>query len=214
MLSPMGRVVRNVVFDVGGVLLRWDPARVYRQLIADPGEVEWFLSTVCTPDWNATLDAGRSFDDACGELADRWPRHADLIHAWKRQDEMIAGEVPGVAEIVRDLRHHGVPLYLLTNMPAEVFAARRARFEVLRLFEGAVVSGEEGVLKPSPEIFTRLTRRYGLTPGECLFVDDVEANVVGARDAGFQAHHFVDAASLVAVLAAHGLPTSAGPPGP
>jgi 2-haloacid dehalogenase len=198
-------LVRNVVFDIGGVLLQWDPRHLYRRLIADPATLEWFLSEVCTLEWNSRLDAGVPFDVACDELATSFPAQAELIHAWKRQDEMIAGEVPGTADIVLGLREAGTALYLLTNMPAGVFRARRARFEVLRLFDGAVVSGEEGVLKPSPEMFALLTGRFGLEPKDSLFIDDSEINVAGARSAGFHAHHFVDAPSLSAALVGHGL---------
>jgi 2-haloacid dehalogenase len=196
--------IRAVVFDIGGVLLEWDPRLLYRDLLPDPADLDRFLAEICTPEWNATLDAGRSFDEACDDLATRHPDHAELIHAWKRQDEMIAGEVVGTAELVARLHHAGVPLYLLTNMPAEVFAARRRRYPVLRLFDGAVVSGEEGVLKPSAEIFAILRSRYGLDPATTLFVDDMEVNVAGARAAGFLAHRFVDAADLAAVLREHG----------
>ena len=200
--------VRNVVFDVGGVLLDWDPRFVYRELIPDPGELERFLAEVCTMEWNSTLDAGRPIDEACAELAARWPEHAELVHAWKRQGEMIGGEIPGVGELVRRLREQaGVGLYLLTNVPAEVMAARFDRYDLLGLFDGAVVSGEERLLKPSPEIYQLLVRRYGLAPGESLFVDDVEANVEAARALGFHGHRFVDAPTLAAALREHGLLT-------
>jgi 2-haloacid dehalogenase len=194
-----------VVFDIGGVLLEWDPGLVYRQLLPDPADVDCFLTEICTPEWNATLDAGRSFDEACAELAARHPDHAELIHAWKRQDEMIVGEVPGTADLIARLHAAGTPLYLLTNMPVEVFAARRRRYPVLGLFAGAVVSGAEGVLKPSAEIFAVLRRRFALDPAQTLVVDDLEANVAGARAAGFLAHRFVDAPGLAAILREYGL---------
>ena len=198
-------MLRAVVFDIGGVLLEWDPRLVYRDLLPDPGDLDRFLAEVCTPEWNATLDAGRPFDEACAELAARHPEAADLIYAWKRQDEMIAGEIAGTADLVARLGDAGVARYLLTNMPAPVFAARRARYPVLQQFDGAVVSGEEGVLKPSPEIFAILRTRYELDPAATLVVDDMEANAAGARAAGFLAHRFVDAPALAGALAAHGL---------
>jgi len=197
--------VCTVVFDIGGVLLEWEPGLVYRELIPDPAKREWFLAEVCTPEWNALLDAGRPFDEACAELAARHPAHAHLVQAWRRQDDMIAGEIGGTAELVSGLRDRGVPLYLLTNMPADVFAARREQYPVLRQFDGAVVSGEEGVLKPSPEIFARLRDRYRLDPAATLFVDDADVNVRGGRAAGFRAHHFVDPPTLAFELRAHGL---------
>lgn len=189
-----------MVFDIGGVLLDWDPRHLYSRLIADAAERDRFLAEVCTMDWNLTLDRGRSFDDACADLAAEHPEHRELIDAWKRQDEMVAGEIPGVAAVVGRLRAAQVPLYLLTNMPSPVFRARVQKYEVLQGFHGAVVSGDEGVLKPSAEIFGVLATRFGLRPASTLFVDDSETNVRGAEALGFQAHHFRDAACLEATL--------------
>lgn len=197
--------VRNVVFDIGGVLLDWDPRHLYRDLIEDPAELERFLAEVCTMDWNAELDLGRSFDEACDELAAQHPDHAALVHAWKRQDEMVAGEVPGTAALVRSLRARSVPLFLLTNMPTDVFAARLVRYDVLQVFDGAVVSGGEGVIKPSPEIFRRLLDRFDLDAAETLFIDDSERNVEGARSVGLHAHHFTGAEGLRGTLVDLGL---------
>ena len=188
--------VRAVVFDIGGVLLHWDPGLVYRDLIPDEAERERFLAEICTPAWNATLDAGRHLAQACAELAERHPGQADRIWAWSRQDEMIGGEIPGTADLVARLVEADVATYLLTNMPAEVFAARRARYPVLQRFRGAVVSGEVGLLKPHPEIFEHLIASFGLDRAGSLFVDDLAANVAGARAVGLGAHHFVDADHL------------------
>ncbi len=201
----MGEAVRAVVFDIGGVLLEWDPRLVYGELVADSGELAWFLSEVCTPEWNSTLDAGLPFDVACAELVARYPAYTALVEAWRRQDDMIAGEITGTAALVGALRDLGMPLYLLTNMPADVYAARRRRYAVLRQFDGAVVSGEEGVLKPSAEIFARLVARFDLVPAETLFVDDAQANVRGAEAAGLRAHRFVGAPALAAWLRSQGL---------
>ena len=201
----LGGMASAVVFDIGGVLIEWDPRLLYRDLLPDPADLDRFLAEICNPDWNATLDAGRPFDEACDELATRHPDRAELIHAWKRQDEMIAGEIAGTAALVARLGDAGIPLYLLTNMPAEVFAARRAQYSVLQRFDGAVVSGEEGVLKPSAEIFAMLRRRFDLDPAATLFVDDLEVNVAGAAAAGFRAHRFVDAPTLEVELQAQGL---------
>lgn len=196
---------RCAVFDVGGVLLRWDPNRVYGGLIPDEARRRWFLSEVCSPEWNSTLDAGRPFEEALEELAARHPGLESLIGAWARQDEMIAGEVTGASDLVERLRAAQVPLYLLTNMPADVFAARWDRFELLRRFDGAVVSGQEGVIKPAPEIFQRLLDRFGLKPWECIFIDDAEANVGSASAIGFHVHHFSESRALSGALRRHGL---------
>lgn len=195
----------SVVFDVGGVLLDWNPRHLYRHLIADADELDRFLGEICTMAWNAELDAGRDFDEACATLAERHPDQAELIHAWKRQGEMVSGEVPGMAAVVERLAAASVPLHILTNAPTHVYEDRLAEYPILQHFAGAVVSGSEGVLKPSPEIFARLVSRFGLEPAATLFVDDLEVNVEGARRAGFVGHRFVDAPTLVAELEALGL---------
>ena len=197
--------IRTVVFDIGGVLLDWNPRHVYRHLLEDAAERERFLAEVCTPEWNASIDAGRSLDEACEELSARFPDQAELIQAWKRQDEMVAGVIPGMPEVVARLRAARIPRYLLTNMPAPVFRARVERYPLLRDFDGAVVSGDEGLLKPSPEIFALLVDRFAIEPATTLFIDDTEVNVRGAEAVGFHGHHFTDAAALTAVLASHGL---------
>lgn len=197
--------IRAVVFDIGGVLLDWDPRHLYRQLIDDADEMERFLAEVCTGAWNATLDAGRSFDEACAELAAEHPDRADLIHAWKRQADMIAGEVPGTAAIVDRLAEGRVPLYLLTNMPAAVFDERQATYRVLQRFDGAVVSGRDGVMKPTQEAFAYVAGRFGLDPAATLFIDDSPANVEAARAAGYVAHHFTSAEHLATELRSLGL---------
>jgi 2-haloacid dehalogenase len=189
-------VIREVVFDIGGVLLEWDPGRVYRPLIPDPDARARFFAEICTSEWNETLDAGRPFDEAISTLAAQFPESAELVEQWRRQDDMIAGEVEGSAALVARLHDAGLPLYLLTNMPADVFAARQQRYELLRQFDGSVVSGEEGVLKPSAEIFAVLTKRFDLEPSTTLFIDDAERNVNAAAALGFRTHQFVDAPTL------------------
>lgn len=204
-MSPDADPIRAVLFDIGGVLLDWDPRHLYRTLIDDPEEMERFLAEVCTGAWNATLDAGRSFEEACAELAAAHPDQAELVHAWNRQAEMIAGEVPGTADVVARLADRGHPLYLLTNMPAHVFDERLATYPVLQRFDGAVVSGRDGVMKPTPEAFALVAGRFGLDPATTLFVDDSPGNVSGARAAGYRAHHFTGAEPLADELRSLGL---------
>ena len=194
--------IEAVVFDIGGVLLDWDPRHLYRRLVDDEEELERFLAEVCTPAFNAELDAGRPFDEACAALAAEHPDQAELVHAWARQADMIRGEVEGTAALVDRLAAREVPRYLLTNMPRWVFDERRAAYPVLQRFDGAVVSGDEGVLKPDPAIFQLLVDRFGLLPATTLFIDDSPVNVEGARAAGFVAHHFTDADALERELVA------------
>jgi 2-haloacid dehalogenase len=189
-------VVDAAIFDIGGVLLDWDPRHLYERLIPDRAELDRFLGEICTLEWNGTFDAGTPFDEGCRELAERHPEHAELIHAWKRQDEMVRGEVEGIRPIVERLHGEGVPLYLLTNMPADVFEERRRTFDLFGLFGGAVVSGAERVCKPDRRIFELAAERFGVEPARTVYVDDAERNVVAAAEVGFLAHRFTSAAAL------------------
>jgi 2-haloacid dehalogenase len=180
-----------VVFDLGGVLIDWDPRYLYRKLLADEEAVEEFLATVCTPEWNAELDRGRPFAEGVAELVERHPAQAAAITAYhERWPEMLGGEVPGAVAVLADLRAAGVPLYALTNWSAETFAITRGRFAFLEWFDGVVVSGQERVIKPDPRIFRLLADRFGLDPETTFYVDDSEANVAAARALGFDAVRF------------------------
>jgi len=182
---------KAVVFDLGGVVIDWDPRHLYRKLLADEAAVEEFLATVCTPEWNAELDRGRPFAEGVAELVERHPEHAAAIAAYhERWPEMVAGDIPGTVEVLAELRAAGVPLYALTNWSAETFAITRGRFEFLEWFDGLLVSGEERVTKPDPAIFQLLLDRFGLDPTATVFVDDSEVNVAAARRLGFDAIRF------------------------
>jgi 2-haloacid dehalogenase len=207
---------KAVVFDLGGVLIEWDPRHLYRKLLADEAAVEEFLATVCTPEWNAELDRGRPFAEGVAELVERHPEHAAAIAAYhERWPEMVAGDLPGTVEVLAELRAAGVPLYALTNWSAETFAITRGRFEFLEWFDGLLVSGEERVTKPDPAIFQLLLDRFGLDPTATVFVDDSEANVAAARRLGFDAIRFTGHEELRRELVARRLlPRSAPTGGP
>jgi 2-haloacid dehalogenase len=195
--------IKAVVFDLGGVLIDWDPRYLYRKLLADEAAVEEFLATVCTPEWNAEQDRGRPFAEGVAELVERHPAHAAAIAAYaERWPEMLAGEIGGSVEVLAELRAAGVPLYALTNWSAETFVVARERFEFLGWFDGVLVSGEERMIKPDPRFFKLLQDRFGLAPEATFYVDDSEANVAAARRLGFDAVRFTGPDQLRRELAA------------
>ncbi len=209
MSTPAGgrEVPTAAVFDLGGVLVDWDPRYLYRQLLPDD-EVEDFLHEVDFAAWNHRADAGGRWSDAVAEHAARFPHRAELLAAYPtRFRETLGGEVPGTVELLRRLRGDGVRLVALTNWSAETFPHARAMFAFLSLFEGVVVSGEERLAKPDPAVFRLVVERYDLDPARTVFVDDSPRNVAAAADAGLVALRFTDAAALRSDLTELGLLT-------
>jgi 2-haloacid dehalogenase len=198
---------KAVVFDLGGVLIDWNPRYLYRKLFnGDDGAMEDFLRDVCNSSWNERQDEGRSWADAIASLVAAYPEKEALIRAYReRWAEMLAGPIEGTVSILRRLREREVPLYAITNWSAETFPLARERFEFLAWFRDIVVSGDEKTLKPGPRIFQALFDRNGLSASDCLFIDDVPANVDGARSAGMRAIHFRSPEALDAELRGLGL---------
>lgn len=177
-----------MVFDVGGVLLDWNPRYLYRKLIADPEQMEWFLSTVCTAQWHDAHDRGTPVRPSCQALARQWPDYAELIMAWsERSEEMVGGIIGDGVQLLHQVAGSGLPCYALTNMEAETYPHRRDRFEFFSWFKGTMVSGREGTAKPDPEIYQRLLKRFSLDPAATLFLDDSPVNVAAAVQAGMDA---------------------------
>jgi 2-haloacid dehalogenase len=198
------------VFDVGNVLIRWDPRNLYRRLFSDEAAMEHFLATVCTPAWNVEQDRGRTFKQAVAELSAQHPDKAELIAAYDlRWQDMVPGPVEGTADILAELQADGVRTFAITNFSAEKFAESQQRFPFLASFEGVVVSAHERLIKPDPAIYRVLLTRHGLAAEDCVFIDDSHENVLAARGVGMQAVHFVDAQSLRPALAEAGLPVRA-----
>ena len=178
---------RAVLFDLGGVLIDWDPRHLYGKVFG-PEETERFLAEVCTGEWNLELDAGRPWAEAIAEKQAAWPRYAQAIGWWHtRWVEMLNGPIPGTVAILDELRGRGVPLYALTNWSAETFPYARQRFAFLDWFQDIVVSGEVGLVKPDPAIYRLVLHRCGLEPGNTVFIDDSPRNVAGAAALGLDA---------------------------
>lgn len=188
--------VDTVLFDLGNVLIEWDPRHLYRKLFDDEAEMEAFLTDVCSPEWNSRQDAGRTIADARAEAIARHPEHADNINAYHdRFNEMLPGPIPGTADLLTAV-HATTPVYALTNWSAETFPLARERFAFLELFAGILVSGEEGMIKPDARIFELTIERFSLAPEQTLFIDDSLPNITAAAALGFQTHHFAAAPAL------------------
>jgi 2-haloacid dehalogenase len=195
------------IFDLGGVLLDWNPRHLYRKLFAgNEAAMEQFLTTVCTTEWNECQDAGRTFAEGLNALL---PTHADkieLIEAFGRRfDEMIAGPIDGAVDILAEVKQRGAPVYAISNWSAETFPPQMSRFPFLSWFDGIVISGQEGVIKPDPRIFRILCERYGVEPRSAVFIDDVARNARAAAALGIHGIHFRSAEQLRRELVAVGL---------
>ena len=201
-----GPEITAVVFDLGGVLLDWDPRHLYRRLFADPAEMEDFLARICTPDWHLAHDLGEDVTESCRRLARQHPGHRDMIMAWADPgDEMAAGQIDGAVDVLAELKAAGVRCLVLSNMEPATFARRLGRFPFMNWFDGYVISGHEGLAKPDPRIFQLLLRRYRLEPAATVFVDDSPANVEAARGQGLAAVRYTSAGQLRNRLRALGL---------
>ena len=210
----MSQSLTAIVFDIGHVLIQWDPRHLYRKIFtkvdmtADEPKVDWFLANVCTTEWNVEQDRGRSIAEAEAEAIGRHPDYAPQIRAfYGRFQEMIPAEIPQTVAALRRAKQAGMPVHGLTNFAAETFPQTAQRFDFLRSFDTVVVSGEEGVIKPDPAIFRILIERTGVDPARTVFIDDSAANIQSAGELGFVTHHFTDPARFSAWWSEAGLPS-------
>lgn len=193
--------VKAVIFDVGRVLYEWDRRYLFEKLIRDRNQLDRFLRDVVPIEWHEQHDAGRPIGLMVEERIARFPEHAALLHAYRdRWLETIPGPVPGVHRLVDQLVGNGVPLFAITNFGADFWRMFRPTAPIFDHFSDIIVSGVEMLMKPDPAIFRLALERFGLAPGEGLFIDDHLPNVVAARENGFAAHHFVDAQTLKSAL--------------
>jgi len=184
--------IQTIIFDLGGVLIDWNPRYVYRTIFRTEEEVEWFLQNVTTPEWNDQQDAGHPLHKATAELIAKHPEWENEIKAYYgRWLEMLGDAIHETVEIFHQLKKTGkYKLYALTNWSAELFPHARERFDFLQWFNGIVVSGEEKMKKPSAGFYKILLDRYHLDPANTIFIDDNLKNIKGAEAVGISGIHF------------------------
>ncbi|MBK9256983.1 MAG: HAD family phosphatase [Saprospiraceae bacterium] len=192
----MEQKVNTIIWDLGGVLIDWDPRYLYRKIFRTNHAMEYFLHHICTPEWNEEQDGGRSFEDATTMLINLYPEYNSEIKAYyNRWTEMLSGEIDASVEILTMLKEsEKYRLLALTNWSAESFPIALERFEFLGWFEGILVSGAEGLKKPDPAIYELLFSRYNVDRSKALFIDDNLRNVVAAKNVGLHTIHFTGAA--------------------
>lgn len=183
--------IKTIVFDLGGVLIDWDPRYLYRQLFDDEQEMEVFLKDICHLQWNAQMDAGKPFQEAVDELSEQYPHYREEIQAyWHRWLEMIPGQIDGTVSILEAIAKKDYRLLALTNWSAETLPLVMPDYPFFDHFEGIVVSGEEKLVKPDLKFYQILLDRYQVDAEEALFIDDNAGNIAAANQLGFQTIHF------------------------
>ena len=193
--------IRHIVFDIGRVLIHYDPDIPFSRLIPDEKERRWFFENVCNHDWNLEQDRGRRWEDAEALLIAQFPEHEENIRCFRRHwHEMVPHAYEDTVEVMERLIERGHDVTMLTNFAADTFAEARRRFPFLNRPRGVTVSAEIGHLKPEPRIYEIHAATFGLEPSASLFIDDSIKNVEGARAAGWQAVHFTGAKTLEADL--------------
>jgi 2-haloacid dehalogenase len=187
-----------IIFDYGNVLLDWDAHRIFRPYF--PGgdkDIDAFFAEISFMEWHRQQDAGRPFAEAIAELSARFPQYAHILPDYDtRYADSISGPIDGTVEILRRLKQAGLPLYGLSNYPAEKFKLDRPKYEFFNWFDDMVISGEVRLSKPDPAIFQLLLKKIGRRAQECIFIDDSHANITTARELGFTAIQFQSPAQL------------------
>ena len=199
--------IKAVIFDLGGVLIDWNPDYVFDKMFRDEKRKKHFYQNICTPDWNEKQDAGRSLQEATEELLQKHPDWKEYIEAYYgRWEEMLGGPIHETVEIFRELKQKDhLKLYALTNWSAETFPVALDKYDFLHWFDGRLVSGEEKTRKPFPEFYHLMLRRFNLKPEETLFIDDNERNVKAAQELGIRSIQFKNPGQLKEELRRVGL---------
>ncbi|MEO6454126.1 MAG: HAD family phosphatase [Ginsengibacter sp.] len=198
----MDKKITTIIFDLGGVLIDWDPRYVYRTIFDDEEKITWFFENICTHEWNEKQDAGRSLKEATEELLAKHPEYENEIVAYYgRWEEMLGGPIHDTVEIFRTLKAiNKYRFYALTNWSAETFPVALQRYDFLQWFDGIVMSGEERTRKPFAEIYQLLLTRFNVDPAEAIFIDDSIRNIKGAEEAGIEGIHFQSPPQLLSTL--------------
>lgn len=184
-------MIKNIIFDFGGVLLDWNPRYLYKSYFNNDEEMEHFLADICNGEWNIKQDAGRPFAEAVKELQTKFPEYAEAIQMYDDDwEKMLKCELPESIDLLKELKSMGYGIYGLTNWSAEKIGYAFANYSFFSLFDGIVVSGVEKVVKPDRKIYEILLERYSLKPGECVFIDDNQDNVDMAKVLGINAIRF------------------------
>jgi 2-haloacid dehalogenase len=200
-------MVTSIIFDLGAVLIDWNPDYLYRKIFLNEAERLYFLENICSPTWNEEQDGGRSLQEATDLLVAQFPEHEENIRTfYTRWPEMLAGPIQGTVEILAALKASGkYKLYALTNWSAETFPMALERFDFLNWFDGIVVSGTEKDRKPFASFYQTLLTRYAVNPAEALFIDDNLRNVKAAEELNIRSIHFTSPARLQEDLARYGV---------
>lgn len=197
-------MINTIIFDLGAVLIDWNPHYMYRTIFSDEEEIKHFLANIATSDWNEEQDAGRSLQEGTEILVKQFPEHDHNIRAfYGRWDEMLGEAFHDTVKIFEELKASGkYMIYALTNWSAETFPVALERYEFLKWFDGIVVSGAEKMRKPTPEFYQVLLDRYNVDPYAALFIDDNYRNILAAEKLGITSIHFTSAEDLRSKLAA------------
>jgi 2-haloacid dehalogenase len=189
--------IDTIIFDFGGVLVDWNPHYLYDSYFGDTKKTDYFLTNICTPEWNAQMDGGKPFADGIAEKIAEHPEYEKEIRMyWTDWKQMMGKQIDGMQELLQDLKAAGYHIYGLSNWSAETFYQVRNDYPIFDLLEGSVLSGEEKCLKPEPKIYTILLDRYHINPNTAVFFDDNLANVEGAKAVGIHGIQFVSAEQI------------------
>lgn len=184
-------MIKNIIFDFGGVLVDWNPHHLYDTYFGDKDSADWFLGNICTMDWNMQMDAGKPFEQGVAEKIAQYPQWEKEIRLyWERWIDMMGDTIPNMYDWILQLKQQGYAIYGLTNWSTETFIQVKDKYSIFQLMDGIVMSGEERVTKPDAKIYHILLNRYQLAPEECVFFDDNLNNVIAAQNIGIHAVQF------------------------